>query len=187
MRSLPFTITILLALFVSIGTPQSLSGQAPARDGFFIGFGVGGGSIGFEGDSEREVGGAGYFKIGGALSDKVLLGAEVGAWSKEMGEEGVSGTVTSSNLNAVVYVYPDPAGGFFLKGGLGFAVLSVEANFGDFNLSQSDNGFGFTLGAGYDIGFGGRFSLTPHADFDYGGFEDSSINLIRFGLGFNWY
>ena len=102
-------------------------------------------------------------------------------------EEGVSGTVTSSNLNAVVYVYPDPAGGFFLKGGLGFAVLSAEANLGDFNLSQSDNGFGFTLGAGYDIGFGGRFSLTPHADFDYGGFEDSSINLIRFGLGFNWY
>jgi hypothetical protein len=57
MRSLPFTITILLALFVSIGTAQPLSGQAPARDGFFIGFGVGGGSIVFEGDSEREVGG----------------------------------------------------------------------------------------------------------------------------------
>ncbi len=43
MRSLPFTITILLALFVSIGTAQPLSGQAPARDGFFIGFGGGGG------------------------------------------------------------------------------------------------------------------------------------------------
>jgi hypothetical protein len=81
MRSLPLTITILLALFVSIGSPQSLSSQAPARDGFFIGFGVGGGgSIGFEGDSEREVGRAGYFKIGGALSDKVLLGAEAGGW-----------------------------------------------------------------------------------------------------------
>ena len=82
MRSLPFTITILLALFVSIGTAQPLSGQAPARDGFFIGFGGGGGSIGFEGDSEREVGGAGYFKIGGALSDKVLLGAEAGGGQK---------------------------------------------------------------------------------------------------------
>ena len=185
MRSLPFTITILLALVVSISPP--LNAQAPARDGFFIGFGVGGGSIGFEGDSEREVGGAGYFKIGGALSDKVLLGAEGVGWSKEMGEEGVSGTVTSSNLNVVVYVYPDPAGGFFLKGGPGFAMLSAEAKFGDITFSETDNGFGFTLGAGYDIGFGGRFSLTPHADFDYGGFADSSINLIRIGLGFNWY
>ena len=80
MRSLPFTITILLALVVSISPP--LNAQAPARDGFFIGFGVGGGSIGFEGDSEREVGGAGYFKIGGALSDKVLLGAEAGGGQK---------------------------------------------------------------------------------------------------------
>ncbi len=78
-------------------------------------------------------------------------------------------------------------GASLLKGGLGFAVLSAESYFGDFDLSHSDNGFGFTLGAGYDIGFGGRFGLTPHADFDYGGFEDSSINLIRFGLGFNWY
>tara|TARA_B100000470_G_scaffold199324_1_gene170352 strand:- start:150 stop:713 length:564 start_codon:yes stop_codon:yes gene_type:complete len=187
MRNLPFTITILLALFLSIGTAQSLSGQAPVRDGFFVGFGVGGGSIGFEGDSEREVGGAAYFKIGGALNDKVLIGAEAGGWSKEMEEEGVSGTVTSSNLNAVVYVYPDPTRGFFLKGGLGFALLEAEATFGDWSFSESENGFGFTLGAGYDIGFGGRFSLTPHADFDYGGFEDSSINLIRFGLGFNWY
>lgn len=187
MRSLPFTITILLALFVSIGTAQSLSGQAPARDGFFIGFGVGGGSFGFEGDSEREAGGAAYFKIGGALSDKVLLGAEIGAWSKEMGEEGISGTVTSSNLNAVAYVYPNPAGGFFLKGGLGFAVLGAEANLGDFSISETETGLGFTLGAGYDIGFGGRFSLTPHADFHYGGFEEGSMNLIRMGLGFNWY
>ena len=185
MRSLPFAISMLLTLFVSISTP--LNAQAPARDGFFIGFGVGAGSLGFEDDSEREVGGAGYFKIGGALNDKVLLGAEGAGWSKEMGEVGVSGTVTSSHLNVVVYVYPDPAGGFFLKGGPGFAVLSAEAKFGDITFSETDNGFGFTLGAGYDIGFGGRFSLTPHADFDYGGFADSSINLIRIGLGFNWY
>ena len=75
MRSLPLVITIVLALFVSMSRAQSLSGQAPVRDGFFIGFGVGAGSLGFEDDSERERGGTGYFKIGGALSDKILLGA----------------------------------------------------------------------------------------------------------------
>ena len=140
-----------------------------------------------EGEGDTELGGAGYFKIGGALSDKVLLGAEIGVWSKEMGEEGVSGTLTSSNLNAVAYLYPGPSGGFFLKGGLGFALLSAEARFGDVSISTTENGFGFTLGAGYDIGFGGRFGLTPHADFHYGVFEDGSMNLIRLGLGFNWY
>ena len=187
MRSLQPTKVALLILIVCLGAARPLSAQAPARDGFFIGFGVGGGSMSFEGDSEREAGGTAYFKIGGALSDKVLLGAEIGAWSKEMEEGGVNGTVTSSSLNAVVYVYPDPAGGFFLKGGIGTAFLMAEINSGGWSYSETENGFGFTLGAGYDIGFGGRFGLTPHADFHYGGFEDSSTNLIRLGLGFNWY
>ncbi len=117
MRSLPFAISMLLTLFVSISPP--VNAQAPARDGFFIGFGVGAGSLGFEDDSEREVGGAGYFKIGGALNDKVLLGAEGGGWSKEMREGGGSGTVTFSSLNAVFYGYLNPTGGFFIKSGLG--------------------------------------------------------------------
>ena len=57
----------------------------------------------------------------------------------------------------------------------------------DVTFSAADDGFGFTLGAGYDFGFGGRFGLTPHADFNYGAVEDASTNLVRFGLGFNWY
>ncbi len=185
MRRLPFAISMLLTLFVSISPP--VNAQAPARDGFFIGFGVGAGSLGFEDDSEREVGGAGYFKIGGALSDKVLLGAEGAGWSKEMREGGGSGTVTFSSLNAVFYGYLDPTGGFFIKSGLGVAVLGAEANFGGWSYSESENGVSFTAGAGYDIGFGGRFGLTPHVDYHYAGFEDGRINLIRIGLGFNWY
>jgi len=30
-------------------------------------------------------------------------------------------------------------------------------------------------------------AVSGAADFHYGGFEDRSMNLIRFGLGFNWY
>ena len=37
------------------------------------------------------------------------------------------------------------------------------------SFSAAQDGLGFTLGAGYDIGFGGRFGLTPYADFNYGG------------------
>ena len=187
MRSLSLVITIVLALFFSVGTAQSLSGQAPARDGFFIGFGVGGGSLGLEGQGDTELGGAGYFKIGGALNDNVLLGAEGAGWSKEMREGGASGTLTFSNLNAVFYGYLDPTGGFFIKSGLGIAVLSAEARFGNVSITESENGVSFTAGVGYDIGFGARFGLTPHVDYHYAGFEDGRINLIRLGLGFNWY
>ena len=61
------------------------------------------------------------------------------------------------------YVYPDPIGGFFLKGGIGTAFLMAEISSGGWSYSETESGFGLTLGAGYDIGFGGRFSLTPHA------------------------
>ena len=106
MRSLPFTITILLAFFVSIGTAQPLSGQAPARDGFFIGFG-GGGSLRFEDASDREGSVTGYWKIGGALSDHVLLGAEASGWVKGM-EDGV--TITSSTFGSSIFgIFSDEA------------------------------------------------------------------------------
>ena len=93
-------------------------------------------------------------------------------------------TITSSYLNAVAYVYPNPAGGLFLKGGLGVANLEVDA--GSFG-NASDSGVGLTLGLGYDIGFGGRFALTPVAGFQYGSFDGGSTNTLDLNLGFNWY
>jgi hypothetical protein len=185
MRGLQATVLVLFTLIVGTDMGKPLSGQAPARDGFFIGFGVGGGSLAFEDESDREGSGVGHFKIGGALSDHVLLGAEVGGWTKEMGE-GV--TITSSYLNAVAYLYPAPTGGFFLKGGLGFASSGGEWSlFDGASFSAAQDGLGFTLGAGYDIGFGGRFGLTPYADFHQGFFEDGSTRLVSLGLSFNWY
>jgi hypothetical protein len=160
--------------------PSEVVAQAPTRTGFFIGFGLGWGSLGFEDGDEREGGVAGYFKIGGAISPSVLLGAESNGWYKE--ELGIA--ITSGNLSAVAYVYPNPASGFYLKGGLGLARLEVDA--GSFG-SASDEGLGLTLGAGYDIGFGGRFALTPFANLVYGSFDGGSTNTLQFGLGVNWY
>ena len=89
--------------------------QAPARDGFFIGVGVGWGSFGLQNVEERASGVSGYLKVGSALSPTVLFGAESNGWYKE--EDGV--TVTFGNLGAVAYLYP--MSGFFLKVGFGVA------------------------------------------------------------------
>jgi hypothetical protein len=130
--------------------------------------------------TERETSMSGYFKIGGALNDQVLLGAETAFWVKD--EAGVE--YGAGGINAVAYGYPIPDGGLFLKGGLGLARLTVDAGVGG---ETSEGGFGVTAGAGLDIGFGGRFGLTPYADFLYGIFDGGSINLLHFGLGVNWY
>ncbi|MDX1493937.1 MAG: autotransporter domain-containing protein, partial [Longimicrobiales bacterium] len=165
------TATLLLAL-----QAVTVSAQAPSRDGFFIGFGLGLGTLGFEDADERESAVSGYFKIGGALNEQLSLGAETNGWRKE--EAGV--TLTSTNISAVAYVYPSPDGGFYLKGGLGLA--NVDVDLGGFG-GGDENGVGLTLGAGYDIGFGGRFGLTPYANLIYSSFDGGSSNLFQFGLG----
>jgi len=178
-KRITFLVALALGLLAS-SDAQVLSAQAPARDGFFIGFGLGWGSFGVEDAMEREAGGSGYFKIGYALSDKVLLGFESNGWAK-----GIRGhAVTAGTLGPVAYFYPDPEGGLFLKGGLGRAAVAVDAGR---TGGVSESGFGLILGAGYDIGFGGRLGLTPYGNLVYGSFDGGSTSVLQLGLGVNWY
>lgn len=180
MQTTRFVAIVMLLGVTATVAPERVFAQAPTRSGFFIGFGFGGGSFGVEDADERESSLSGYFKIGGALNDRVLLGAESSGWTKEEG----GATVTSGALSAMAYVYPSPGGAFFLQGGLGIATLGVDVEgFG----SDSETGTALTLGAGYDIGFGGRFGLTPYTTLVFSNYEGGSTSLFNFGLGFNWY
>jgi hypothetical protein len=180
MTSMRVILCLSVSLCLGALHAPDVRAQAPARSGFFIGFGLGLGSFGVEDADGRESSGTGYFKIGGALNDRVLLGAESNSWLKEEG----GATITSSNLAATVYFYPSATGGLFLKGGLGLSYLEIEAaGFG----SADDTGTGVILGAGYDVGFGGRFGLTPFVGLVYNSHEGVSTNLLQIGLGVNWY
>lgn len=177
---------ILLAALAVMFVPNDLAGQAD-RDGFFIGFGFGLGSLGVEDADDRESAFSGYFKIGGAINDKVLLGAESNGWIKNESEDGAEATLTSSSLTAVAYLYPSPESGFYLKGGAGLARLDIEASGFGVSFSDAENGTALTLGLGFDYGFGGRFALTPYANLIYSSFEGGTTNLVQVGLGVNWY
>jgi len=163
------------------------------REGFWIGFGFGYGTAGLTcdacGSTTREGSASGYVKLGGTLNKSVLLGGEVDAWTK--GESGV--TVTLGNVSAAAYLYPAPQTGFFFKGGVGYANLRVS-NSG----TATANGFGFVVGAGYDIRVGRNISLTPVANFYWGGDGDlkesgTTIdtgykhNVFDFGLGITFH
>jgi hypothetical protein len=82
-----------------LASPAAWAGHPQGRKGFWIGFGGGYGSadIHCDGcDGDRQGSFTGSFKLGGTLSDKVLLGVESNGWFKE--EEGVtpaSGSRTS--------------------------------------------------------------------------------------------
>lgn len=178
-RSLP---AVVLTLATLAFVPSTVDAQRPqTRDGFFIGFGLGWGSLGCsECDGEREAGYSGYLKLGGTVSEKLLLGFESNGWYKD--ENGV--TLSQGNLSGVAYLYPEPASGFFLKGGLGWSTLDLSiSGLG----SETETGFGFTAGLGYDARVGSNFSLTPYANLVVGSFDGVSTNVLQAGLGLTWH
>lgn len=158
-------LLVTLATLACLGA-AGLSAQRPqTREGFWIGFGFGGGSAGLScnvvcDSLSRETGFSGYLKMGGTLSPKLLLGGESTGWTKS--EQGT--TAQLGILSASVYFYPSPATGFFVKGGPGFSVYTAD----DGTTKESGTGFGFILGAGYDLRVGGNISITPVVNFSWG-------------------
>ena len=166
MRAVAQLVAVVGLLAVgALGSAQAQ--RAQTREGFWIGFGFGYGSsslscgsgCSFTSDSKGG-GGAGYLKMGGTLSPKVLLGGEVNGWVKD-----VSGTTEEvGNVSAALYLYPAPASGFFVKGGVGFASYMLRNG----GSSVSASGFGLLAGLGYDIRVGRKISLTPTGNFYFG-------------------
>lgn len=168
-----------LLLSALVATSAGAQAKPQTREGFWISFGFGGGSLGCDdcGD-EREMGTSLYLRMGGTLSQRLIIGGELNAWGKT--ESDV--TLTTGNIGPIVLFYPSANGGFFLKGGLGLANTSLD--FG--SVSVDSQGVGLTLGLGYDARVGKSFALTPYFDILNSSYDGGSFNTVSFGLGFTW-
>ena len=153
--------------------------QAQSREGFWIGFGFGGGSYGEEGVDGRETGAVGYLKLGGTINEKFLIGAESNAWVKQI--DGVD--VTVGSVNAVVYFYPSATSGFYLKAGIGGARFSASVG----ALTISENGGAGSLGLGFDARVGDNWSITPFFNVHAGSFDSGNTNISELGVGVTWH
>ena len=172
MTRIIMAVGVLFALTVN-------SADAQSREGFWIGFGLGGGSYTEDGLSGREAGGVGYLKLGTTLSERFLLGVESNAWVKEV--SGVD--LTATNFSAVAYFYPSATGGFFLKLGLG--VASAELAVGGVSISESAAGGVF--GIGYDRRIGDNWSITPFLNSNVGQFDSGNTSVVELGVGVTWH
>jgi len=169
---------------LAVAGPRWAAAQHPqTREGFWIGFGFGYGSRHESCDgcgSATDGGVSSFLKLGGTLSKSVLLGGSVNAWTKS--QSGL--TERLGNVTASLFYYPAPASGFFLTGGLGLSNYHVSDG-----GSENSSGWGFTLGAGYDVRVGKNVSLTPVTNFAYGGGMSPAgltgwkQSVIDFGLG----
>ena len=174
MRTFVQAVTLLAVL----STSTSAQANPQTREGFFISFGFGAGSLGCEDCDNRENGVNFFLRMGGTLSQRLLIGGEVNGWTKS--EDNT--TLTVSNVGPVLLFYPNAQGGFFLKGGLGLATTELESRLGRIK----ENGVGLTLGLGYDARVGRQFALTPYFDILTSSYDGGSFNQVAFGLGFTW-
>jgi hypothetical protein len=189
------TLAALLAVSFLFAGP-AWAGHPQERKGFWVGFGGGYGSAIANADcpdcggGNREGSFAGFFKLGGTLNERVLLGVESNAWRKE--QEGVR--LTLGNVSGTVTFYPQASSGFFLKAGLGLAYMDTQVE----NVSINKTGLGVLGGLGYDIRVGRNISITPCANYYYGKPGDVTVlgepvlpgfnyNVFDFGIGITFH
>jgi hypothetical protein len=165
LRAIGFS-AFLAVLLASSASAQ----QTQTRQGFWIGGGLGYGSLGCDG-CDRIGAPSGYLKLGGTLRNNILLGVETNGWTKsELGAR-----LTMGNVSGAVYWYPMPTNGMFVKAGAGYSVLDDSFN--------STSGFGLLGGVGYDVRVSRNLSVTPVANWFRGSFDGGSANVLQIGLG----
>lgn len=175
------TVAVLALLAVTAGAFAPLAAQgrrdrgivelgAPAtRGGFFItgGLGAGAEQYKFDGDagfSDKLTKPTVMLRLGGTPNANVRVGAEFFGWGSDEPDGYESfGTALVSFL-----YYPSRDQGLFLKAAGGVATSRIEFNNGSDN---TETGFGWSVGAGYDIQLSRKFGVGPSIDFYQGSFS----------------
>jgi Outer membrane protein beta-barrel domain len=174
---LPFAVAAVVLVSVA-------PARAQERDGFWFGFGAGYGSARVDcdtcDDDNREGSLVGFVKLGGTLSRRLLLGAEVNAWTDSQDDA----RVTLGNLSATLTIYPGARSGFFFKVGAGLSYVDTNVRQGSLDVSVSETGFGFVTGVGWDLRIGDNLSLTPCVNFNYGWPGDIVLDRVVVLPGF---
>jgi len=166
---MPFRRIAAAALLLgAIATP--LAAQRPHRTGLWGEAGFGPGRIRVNCSNCANVivtrGDGGYLRVGGVLSNSVLLGIEASGTSNEaFGFEQGDSSVTAdvAGVNVIVLWFPWRHG-FFLKGGVGVAdgTFTVRTTPTDSTTTEAF-GSGLTFGLGWDLPISRRFALTANA------------------------
>ncbi len=183
----------LLATFATFVSAQNV--RPNTRQGFWIGLGLGGGTVGVEcsqcGD-HRVSGAGGYLRFGGTISPGFLLGVESNAWATEY--RGVEHRLGFGSV--VGYWYPSRNGAFYVKLGLGGMTYTRDNGTDELTARAGT----LAVGTGYEIRIGRNISAVPYlnllgsgkTDFEVNGQPvatdaDLTLNLLQVGLGLTWH
>lgn len=194
------SIVALSLLLISFTTTAHAELKPATHSGFYIGLGLGWGSLKLEPEdniedvdfaTDSESGGAGNLRLGAALSNKLLLGVETNVWVKDYeidtGDEMTDARVSVSNVALTLTYYPSEQ--FFIKGGPAFSTAELEFDIPGtiFSGTVEDEGGGIMLGAGGEFRLTRRFAIVPSAQWMYQEFDDYKINVFSLTMGVGWF
>jgi hypothetical protein len=159
-----------VALLGTLAGAGAAAAQRPHRSGLWGELSPGFGSLRVAcagcPDVIRTAAGGGVVRIGGVVSDRVLLGVESSGFLDEtfgFAPDDTSLVAEFSMVAVTVLWFPWRSGGF-LKGGVGIAQGEFTA---PGTAAQSDTvagtGIGLTFGVGWDVPLSRKFALTANA------------------------
>ncbi len=170
-RGLKRTILVVFLLGVT------LRAEAVERQGFLIGFTVGGGKLDCDGCESSGAGGFG-FHLGGSLSKKVTLAAELFAVAHD--EDAYSFSDFQATALAQYWVIPR----VWIGGGIGTGFNSVEI--GNTTM-DGDSKLALVAAAGVELYQGRRFVLDLRGRYGRTATEPTATNHFVVMAGFTWY
>jgi len=180
-------ITSVSVLVVTMALTTPATAQSPREHrGFWISAGVGGGwnltrNVGI--DSSSTGGAGGYLRLGGTITPRLLIGGEVIGWGRSI--DGVE--VARGNVSVTALFYPSVQTGVYLKGGLGGSSLANTVTEGNTTVTVHDEGFGATVGVGWDVRLARNFYLTPGIDFLYQRASSTDNTILLMTVGVTWH
>jgi outer membrane protein with beta-barrel domain len=182
-------VVLVVASILCLMLPATAFSQE--RAGFWFGIGGGFGSAGVSCDDEcgaegREGSGVALIEGGWTLNPQTRLGLVFNFWSKDdKSDPDFAATVNLYNVSGAITYFPQPDTGFFVKGGAGVAIIDVDfSGLGSGATVDLGKGFGFMVGAGYDIPVWSRVAVTPAVNFWYG--QPGDLKIFGTTFARNW-
>lgn len=160
----------LLPVLASLAVAQQPAHQRPHRGGLWGEFGFGPGHVRVACSGCDEVvtagGATSHLRIGGTVSDDVLIGVEIFSLLDRAFSFSPEDSVTSAEtatITVIVMWFPGRRG-FFLKGGVGAAAGQYSLPTGPAQADTSTGGgIGLTFGVGWDWSISRKFAITGNA------------------------
>lgn len=194
MRGKFATVLVLCIICLASFTVPALAERPHNRDGFFIGFGLGGGSAHWKGADDRSVGGVGNFRIGYAVSPNLTFGLESCSWVKRESAGAAGGLTLIYNVSTFGATYFPWNSGAYIKGGMGYSTASFEdvgflPGLGENKFQIDQTGFGILAAAGYEWRLTRKFAIGPEIDVVYLRLGDPfhDANYASVTLMMDWY